>query len=67
MAMTLRLTDEQDAALSKIAETAGLSKQETTVRLIMDAAARLDHDARVGEASHLGRERYAGLLERLAK
>ncbi len=36
--MTLRLTEEQDLALTLLAQAEGVSKQEATVRAILDAA-----------------------------
>lgn len=38
MAMTLRLTPEQDATLSRLSRERGVSKQQTVVRLIEEAA-----------------------------
>ncbi|MEJ9080645.1 MULTISPECIES: CopG family transcriptional regulator [Gordonia] len=67
MAMTLRLTDEQDRALELLAEVDGVSKQEAATRAIVAAAARRTKDARVRELSDAGRERYAALLDRLAQ
>ncbi|GAB3302242.1 CopG family transcriptional regulator [Epidermidibacterium keratini] len=65
MAMTLRLTPEQEEALNLLAEADGVSKQEATVRAITEAAARRVQDAKVRELSAQARERYAGLLDRL--
>lgn len=65
--MTLRLTDEQDRALTMLAEAEGISKQEAACRAIVDAAARRTRDARVRELSERGRSRYADLLERLSR
>lgn len=65
--MTLRLTDEQERALALLAEAGGVSKQEATVRAIMDAASRQVRSERVGELSVAGRDRYAALLARLAE
>ena len=67
MAMTLRLTDEQDRALTLLAEADGISKQEAACRAIVDAAARRTHDARVRELSAHGRSRYAEPLDRLSR
>ena len=67
MAMTLRLTDEQDRALELLAKADGVSKQEAAVRAITDAAARRVHDDRVRELSAAARERYADLLDRLGR
>jgi len=67
MAMTLRLTEEQDRALTLLAEADGVSKQEAACRAIVDAAAHRTHDARVRELSAHTRGRYADLLDRLAR
>ena len=67
MAMTLRLTDEQELALAFLAEAEGVSKQEATVRAIMDAASRQVRRQRVGELSAAGRDRYEDLIARLAE
>lgn len=47
MAMTLRLTAEQDRALSLLAYTQGRSKHDAAVRAIVTAASRLVDDSRV--------------------
>ncbi|MGL4743042.1 MAG: CopG family transcriptional regulator [Dermatophilaceae bacterium] len=65
MAMTLRLTDDDDRALTQLADELGVSKQEATVRAIREAATRRVHEAKVRDASAWGRERYADLLDRL--
>jgi len=49
MAMTLRLTAEQDRALTLLAQAQGSSKQEAAVRAIVAAASRLVADAAVAE------------------
>ena len=67
MAMTLRLNDEQERALALLAEAQGISKQEATTRAITEAAARHVRVERVSELSAVARERYAGLLDRLAQ
>ena len=67
MAMTLRLTDEDDHALALLADAQGISKQEATVRAIRDAAARHVHQDRVSELSAVARARYAEVLERLGQ
>lgn len=67
MAMTLRLSDEQDQALTLLAEAMGVSKQEATVRAITDAAARHVRSEKVSDLSLAGTERYAELLNRLAQ
>lgn len=67
MAMTLRLTDEDEQALTLLAEAQGISKQEATVRAIRDAAARRVHEDRVRELSAVARARYADVLEHLGR
>lgn len=49
MAMTLRLTPDQDRALTLLAETQGSSKHEAAVRAIVSAANRLLNDANVAQ------------------
>jgi predicted transcriptional regulator len=67
MAMTLRLNEEQERDLAMLAEADGVSKHEAMVRAITATAARrLRHD-QVRALSQNGRERYAGLLDRLAR
>jgi uncharacterized protein (DUF1778 family) len=66
MAMTLRLNEEQERDLAMLAEADGVSKHEAMVRAITGTAARrLRHD-QVRALSQNGRERYAGLLDRLS-
>lgn len=67
MAMTLRLTPEDDAALTQLAEANGISKQEAAVRAIREAQARQGRRARLGELSATARSRYGDLLDRLAQ
>jgi uncharacterized protein (DUF1778 family) len=67
MAMTLRLTDEQERALTLLAEADGTSKHEAVVRAITEAAARRLHDRQVEKLSAVARYRYADLLDRLGR
>lgn len=67
MAMTLRLTPEDERVLAELADADGISRQEATIRAIHEAAARRGHEARVSEASARARERYADLLDRLGR
>lgn len=67
MAMTLRLSEEQERALAMLAEAKGVSKHEAVVRAITEAAARSVRDDRVRALSQDGRKRYASLLDRLAQ
>lgn len=67
MAMTLRLTAEDERVLALLAESEGVSRQEATVRAIHAAAARRLRRDRVAESSAAARDRYADLLDRLGK
>ena len=67
MAMTLRLTDDDERALAELAAADGVSKQEATVRAIREAAARRSHQTKVSELSAHARVRYADLLDRLGR
>ncbi|MEO6790462.1 MAG: CopG family transcriptional regulator [Ornithinibacter sp.] len=67
MAMTLRLSDEDERALVLLADSQGISKQEATVRAIRDAAGRHVHDGRVRDLSAQARSRYADVLDRLGR
>lgn len=67
MAMTLRLTPEDERLLAALAEAEGVSRHEATLRAIRDAAARRGHEAKVAELSARARDRYADVLERLGR
>ena len=65
MAMTLRLTEEDERVLAALAEADGISRQEATIRAIHEVAARRGHEKAVSDASVRARARYADVLERL--
>jgi len=67
MAMTLRLTDEEQAALRKRAELDGVSMQEAARRAVREFVARADHRDRVSSAAELIMERHADPLRRLGE
>ena len=67
MAMTLRLTDDDEKILAELAREGGISRQEATVRAIREAAARRGHEKAVQDLSLRARTRYADLLDRLAQ
>ena len=67
MAMTLRLTPEDEHTLALLAEAEGISKQEATVRAIRESAARRLHRDKVATLSQEARARYADLLDRLGQ
>lgn len=65
MAMTLRLTDEENKRLDELAAAEGRSKQEIVRLALADRWARLHKEEQLGEI--LGRvlPRYQGLLDRI--
>ncbi|MDQ1742397.1 MAG: hypothetical protein QOE23_736 [Pseudonocardiales bacterium] len=63
MAMTLRLTEDETAALREYAQSHGISMQEAA----RDAIHQLVHDERRNAFSRLIRERDRELLDRLAQ
>ena len=65
--MTLRLTDEQDETLQRLADAQHISKQEAAVRAIEAHAERLLVAGDVAEWADHALVRYAGLLDRLAQ
>lgn len=65
MAMTLRLSPDQDRALTLLAAAQGTSKQEATVRAIVAAAARTLIDAEVAELARTYLAEYATLERRI--
>jgi len=67
MAMTLRLTPDDEQALALLAQADGVSKQEATVRAIHEAASRRLRQDTIRTLSASARQRYADLLDRLGK
>lgn len=65
MAMTLRLTDDQDHALTLLAAAQGRSKHDAAVRAIVTAAARMFDDARVRELAREAVDAYAATEARI--
>ncbi len=66
MAMTLRLTEAQDAKLTEYAEKAGVSKQRAIEVLIETADYQADREARLKQIFDKVMKRDAKLMERLA-
>ena len=66
MAMTLRLNETEDRALTLLAGTRGTSKQEAAKRAIVDAAARAVRDSEVRMLTAETVESHATVLRRLA-
>lgn len=67
MAMTLRLTPEDEQILAQLAADEGISRQEATIRAIHEVAERRGHERKVAKASRRARIRYAEVLDRLGK
>ncbi len=67
MAMTLRLTDEEHAALRERAEVEGISMQEAARQAVREFVARSAHRDRVAEAATLISDRHADALRRLGE
>jgi predicted transcriptional regulator len=67
MAMTLRLTDNEQAALRERAEAEGISMQDAARRAVREFVARGQHRDRVGAAATLIMKRHADALRRLGE
>ncbi|MGH8930275.1 MAG: CopG family transcriptional regulator [Egibacteraceae bacterium] len=66
MAMTLRLTDEEQAVLQAQAEREGVSMQEVVKRAIVQRATHWQHTHRVAESADRMLVRWADVLDDLA-
>jgi len=67
MAMTLRLNDEQAAALRARAEKEGRSMQQVARAALDDYLLRTEDDERTERLAEQGAERFAVLLRRLGE
>ncbi len=67
MAMTLRLTDDEQDALKARAELEGISMQEAARRAVREFVSRGDHRDRVSQAADLISETHADALRRLGE
>ena len=67
MAMTLRLTDSEHAALRERAEAEGISMQDAARRAVREFVARGQHRRRVGTAATLIMDKHADALRRLGE
>jgi hypothetical protein len=65
MAMTLRLTDDEQEALRERAKVEGVSMQDAARRAVRDYIARADHGDRVGDAARRVMSTHADALRRL--
>lgn len=66
MAMTLRLTPEQDARLAEIAETLGMSKQQAVIAAIQQFDESAIRQKRLDEILQKVMTRDHELMQRLA-
>jgi predicted transcriptional regulator len=65
MAMTLRLSDEENSHLAELAEMEGRSKQEIMRLALADRWARLRKEQELAEVLSRVLPRYQGLLDRI--
>jgi predicted transcriptional regulator len=65
MAMTLRLSDDDDAGLERQAQREGLSKQAVAAKAIHEYVTERDLAADVDQALDVLTPRYQNLLDRL--
>ncbi len=67
MAMTLRLTDDEQDALRRRAALEGMSMQEAARRAVREYVARAEHRDRVAAAAELVMQRHNVALRRLGE
>ena len=67
MAMTLRLNEEQTAALRRCAEREGRSMQQVALAALDDYLLRTEDDELTERLAERGAERFAELLRRLGE
>ena len=67
MAMTLRLTDDQTAALRARADREGRSMQQVALAALDDYLLRMEDDELTDLLAEQGAQRYADLLRRLGE
>jgi plasmid stability protein len=67
MAMTLRLTDDEQAALRERAAIEGVSMQEAARRAVRDYVARGRHREQVSAAARRVMSAHADALDRLGR
>jgi predicted transcriptional regulator len=65
MALTVRTDAELEEALTALAESEGLSRQEVIKRAVLDRYARSSHVGRVADSTARMTERWGDVLERL--
>jgi predicted transcriptional regulator len=67
MAMTLRLTDDEQEALKARAEAEGISMQDAARRAVREFVTRGEHRDRVGRASRVILDAHSDALRRLGE
>ena len=67
MAMTLRLSDEEHAALRARADAEGISMQDAARRAVREYVARARHHDRVSAAAERVANAHADALDRLGR
>ena len=67
MAMTLRLTEDEQAALRERAEREGISMQDAARRAVREYVARGEHQDRVAAAAVRVMEAHGDALRRLGE
>jgi len=67
MAMTLRLTDEEQAALRERAVQEGISMQDAARRAVREYVSRGEHSDRVARAAERVKTAHAEAIERLGQ
>ena len=67
MAMTLRLTDEEQQALRERAQLEGISMQEAARRAVREYVARSGHRDRVDRAAGRVLDEHGDAIERLGR
>jgi plasmid stability protein len=67
MAMTLRLTDDEQAALRERAAREGISMQDAARRAVREYLSRGEHRARVAAAAERVKTAHAEALDRLGR
>jgi hypothetical protein len=65
MALTLRTDDVLERALTALAESEGLSRQEVIRRAVLERYERAGHRARVDDSAQRMADRWRDVLERL--
>lgn len=65
MAMTLRLTDEDNQRLDELAAAEGRSKQDIVRLAVAERWARRGREQRISDAADRALQRYEGLFRRM--